>query len=386
MKDTFCPLAWTSFGMTPLGRVRVCGRSLSDFRNPHLNDMPIEEAWNSDYYKQMRLDMLTGKQNRNCEKCYIQEHFRGVSKRLEECQRYFFSKKEAERITNKDGSITAPPWHIDVRVGNICNLKCIHCFPGNSSKWYEDQILLNKYENTEEIKHHNGWISETGKVWTYIKENIHSIKKLSFLGGEPFASHPHNQFLKWMIKNNHTHLSLKYITNGTLMTQGLINQLKKFKYVNLGISLDDLGERVEFLRYPIKWRRLKSNLTALNQSGFNLFFNWTAYNTNIFTLPETYNYCQTHFSNIHFRLADFVTKPSHLSIQNLPNGFKKKVTEKLESMNISNIGFYINFMNEKSLWDSHNEVLYNYLEDLDQARGTNWKKVLPEIAELWKKQ
>ena len=386
MRDTFCPLAWTSFGMTPLGRVRICGKSRPNFKNPHLNDVSIETAWNSDYYRQVRLDMLSGRQNPNCEKCYTQENLKGQSKRLEENQRFLFSKKEAEKITNSDGSVVIPPRQMDIRVGNICNLKCIHCFPGNSSKWYEDKILLDKYENTKKIKINNRWISDDGEIWTYIKNHIHSIKKLSFLGGEPFASPFHNQFLNWLLDNNHTHLSLRYITNGTLVTKDVIEKLKKFRHINLGVSLDALGERVEFLRFPTHWQKLKTNLMALNQSGFDLFFNWTAYNTNIFTLPETYQYCQEHFPNIYFRLADFVINPSHLSIQNLPDFFKKRIVEKLKTIDIHNVSFYLLFMNQKDLWSSHNQILYNYLEDLDRARGTKWKKVLPEIAELWKRK
>ena len=91
-----------------------------------------------------------------------------------------------------------PPTHIDVRVGNICNLKCIHCWTGNSSKWYEDKNMLDKYENTSSKRPYKEWISEEGDIWKYIRENIDRIDKLSFLGGEPLASKEHNNLLKWL--------------------------------------------------------------------------------------------------------------------------------------------------------------------------------------------
>ena len=42
-------------------------------------------------------------------------------------------------------------------------------------------------------------------------------------------------------------------------------------------------------------------------------------------------------------------------------------------------------MMDKDLWNEQGDVLYNYLNDLDKARNTNWRNTLPEIAELWTK-
>ena len=373
VSDTFFSLAWTSLGMNPHGRVKVCGRSQANVKNPSLKKMSIEEVWNSDYYKKIRLDMLEGKKNSNCEICYIQEELGGLSKRIESNFMSGFSKDQAKHLTNKDGSIDMPPQHIDLRVGNICNLKCVHCWTGNSSKWYEDSLLLDKYENTKNLKIDNSWI--------YIRKHIRQIKLLSFLGGEPFASSSHNWFLHWLIENKHTHLSLKYVTNGTLINRDFI---EKFKNVTLGISLDAIGERIEWLRYPTQWSKLRKNLFDLKSSGLDMYFSWTAYNTNIFTLPETYKYCLENFPNIPFRLSCFVAEPTHMSIQNLLPSFKEKITCKLKPLKISNLMFYLKFMNQKDLWKDYKLTLYNYLEDLDKARGTNWRDVLPEISNLWR--
>ena len=42
-------------------------------------------------------------------------------------------------------------------------------------------------------------------------------------------------------------------------------------------------------------------------------------------------------------------------------------------------------MIERDYWEELGDTLYEYLEDLDLARKTNWRKVLPEIAEIWQK-
>ena len=43
----------------------------------------------------------------------------------------------------------------------------------------------------------------------------------------------------------------------------------------------------------------------------------------------------------------------------------------------------MNLMIKKSTWQEYGSTLQNYLNDLDTSRGTQWKKALPEIAELW---
>lgn len=383
MSDTYCALAWTSLCMNTHGAVRVCGRSKPNKKTPNLKNISIDKAWNSDYFKNIRLDMLAGRKNSNCEKCYIQERLDGYSKRLESNTNVKVSKTEALKMTQSDGSVAKAPEHIDIRVGNICNLKCIHCWTGNSSKWYEDTLLMDKYENTTNIQMDNSWISNKGTIWDYMLRNIKQIKKLSFLGGEAFASPYHNIFLDELIEKNHTDLHLYYVSNATLITEKIIKKLERFKKVRLGISLDAIEKRIEFMRFPTQWKSLEENLFYLNNSSLDCYINWTAYNTNIFTLPETYNYCLKQLPNISFELADFVKNPSHMSVQNLPSQFKTQVMEKLESLKIPHLKFYINYMVKENLWDTHNKTLLSYLDDLDKARGTNWKQSLPEISTLF---
>ena len=385
MNDVFCPLAWTTLGMNPHGRIRACGRSKPNIANPSLKEISVAEAWNSNYYRKLRLDMLAGRENPNCEVCYTMEKAGGISKRREIHKTVQLTEDEARRLTDEEGKVKIPPRHLDLRVGNICNLKCVHCWTGNSSKWYEDKLLLDKYPNTENLKINNRWISAKGNMWSYIKTHIKDIKYISFLGGEPFASRPQIDLLKWLIETNNTNLFLSYVTNGTLITKKIISQLEQIKKVELSVSLDAIHGRAEFLRGPFSWENLEPTLFDLNRAAFKVYFNWSAYNANICALPETYEYCRKNFPNIEFRLCCFVTSPPHMSIQNLPSPLKKRIQKKLEYLKpkIKNLYYYLYFMDQRDSWRELGGVLYNYLEDLDRARGTDWRKILPEIAELW---
>ena len=45
--------------------------------------MSIDEAWNSEFYKKLRLDMINGVKNPNCTKCHIQEQLKAVRSKFE---------------------------------------------------------------------------------------------------------------------------------------------------------------------------------------------------------------------------------------------------------------------------------------------------------------
>lgn len=379
--ESICILPWISINTNPHGTVRACGRSSPVDKTSSLKNTDINTAWNSDYFKNLRLDMLKGIKNSNCKNCHLQESLGGKSKRQDVNREFEIDEKYLKEITQSNGAIAENPKYIDLRIGNVCNLKCVHCFTGNSSKWYEDKLLLDKYENTPNLKFNNDWISEKGNVWSWIKNNIDDIICINVLGGEPFVHKDHLKFLDWCITNKKTHLHLKYITNGISLTPQYLKKLKKFRKVDLGISLDAVGKTAEFLRFPTRWHSLYSILQTVNKQLDSAYFNWTCYNLNILRLPETYEFCRDHFPNIEFRFSDYVTAPAHLSVQNLPYHFKYEIVNKVKI--VPNSVFYLNFMMQESLWENNKQVLLNYLEDLDKQRKTNWRNVLPEIKELF---
>jgi hypothetical protein len=165
----------------------------------------------------------------------------------------------------------------------------------------------------------------------------------------------------------------------------MIDKLTKFNSVVLGISLDATHTISDFLRFPSKWGQLEKILyyiDSVNTVGkFTVYFNHTFYNMNIFHLAETYSYCNNKFKNISFHLGDFVESPAHMSIQNLPRDFKEKIAKKIK--NVPGVDFYINYMMAKDTWEDLGSTLYEYLNDLDKARSTNWGSIFPEIKKLY---
>ena len=59
------------------------------------------------------------------------------------------SYKKAKENTNADGSIDKekfPISFLDIRFGNLCNLKCAMCSPTDSNQWYDDYNAVWGYD------------------------------------------------------------------------------------------------------------------------------------------------------------------------------------------------------------------------------------------------
>lgn len=374
------------------GAVRTCGLApVKSGRQPNLGRENLREAWNSDYFRSIRQTMLSGQFPQNCSKCFYREKLNGESRRQIENRSWqnVMTEEKAKQLTADDGSLQTPPICLDIRTGNICNLKCVTCFPTNSIKWLEDKPLLGKYENTKAYDVTPAWDDPEGPVWQFVRENAKALHKLCFLGGEPLASRLHQSVLDTLVEQEAFQVRLKYVTNGTLLKPELIEKWQKFKHVEILVSLDGINSILEFIRFPAKWQDLLRKLQLLNStesSNFSRQILWTCSNLSLFYLPETISFSKEYLPNLNFSLGDWVVRPSHLSPQNLPKAAKQAIHQRIQNCahlaNDSQVKFFLNHMDQQDLWPEHGQVLLNYLDDLDKVRGTNWKMTFEDLSQF----
>ena len=159
--DTFCLLPWVHLSTRPDGSMRVCCTAnassvgptndklhggqvgilkTSDGRPNNLNVSDFETAWNSDYMKNVRLQMLNGGKPPSCLKCYKEEEAGHRSKRQWETH-YWSQRVDLDKIlgeTKLDGEVPPNLAYIDLRFGTKCQLACVMCSPHDSSGWIKD--------------------------------------------------------------------------------------------------------------------------------------------------------------------------------------------------------------------------------------------------------
>ena len=269
---------------------------------------------------------------------------------------------------------------LGVRYGTLCNSKCIICSHSRSSSWVADSLALG-YE--VESKYHFKKNQMPGIDFFFNEFDLSDLKYVEFHGGEPLIQTYPLEFLE-KIKNLEQ-LVVKFNTNLTVLpSQQLQEILKKCKRVDFLISVDDIEERYEILRYPAKWKNFNQNLNEIKKLNHRVFSYNCISSLNIWYMPEFYEWAiKTFEMNIH---SQFVTDTDFLDISNLNKNIKEQCLNKIKNYK----GKLFDSIRNKLIQE--NKVTHNimddfqkYLSKLDKIRSTDyfgtfkeWWKIIKE--------
>jgi sulfatase maturation enzyme AslB (radical SAM superfamily) len=300
---------------------------------------PIKEAVNIDfinnkYLNQIRETWLTGEYPTACFACKNAEASGVNSRRLGVNQWYSdngYDNLDVEMIT------------LDYWTGDTCNLRCVICGPNNSSSWKEELKIPAELRK-----------SSTNYFWKEL--DLTKLKLVHFNGGEPLLSKEHIVFLRAI--PNKKQVQVTYNTNGTILpSDELLNLWQEFKLVYLDFSIDDIGERFEYQRYPAKWDSVTNNLQwFINNSPHNCMF---GVNTSIGIL---------NYNNIE-ALDNWIKA----------NFFVTNFTDPIEHKHQLTTGL---FAHKDAIL--RKDSIVKFLDGCDSRRGTNWKMVFPELDNAFK--
>lgn len=391
---TFCPRPWAHLASMPTGVVPLCtdsrhnidmARNFTEIQDDilNLNTHSIEEIINCDFFKQTRLQMLSGKVPDACERCFAEEACGINSKRIASLNEFSINLENAKKVTSEDGTIPVNIEDLELRLGNVCNLKCPTCNPSASSKWEND---YNKLE--EEIKFMSSYKSfnrdnykwhKNEKYWESLKKYSNGINSVYINGGEPLIDNRHIEFLKRLNPN----AAIRYNTNGTIITKDVIDTWSRFKSVLVHVSIDDIFERCEYLRYPAKWGTLISNVNYLvNQKFINVAITHTVSIYNIYYLKEFRNFFNNIGVNTHF---NFLRIPEFLAAGYLPKRSIEQILEKHRNEKyIGEIENYFNLFSTTSPDEKRKRVseFHLYCKQLDKIRNTSFENTFREWADI----
>lgn len=272
--DAFCILPWIHMHPWPDGRVFTCCLSEHDAPIGNLNEMDLDECYNSDNMKSFRLDMLDNKKVSNCNRCYELEEVGHDTLRKRSNDEFIFEKydlhKDKSHIvqeTKEDGSLDdVHLTYMDIRFSNICNMRCRTCGPDLSSQWF-DEAVDSKFNRTPEQK-----ILQIRKGNTAFMEQfdpyLHTVEKIYWAGGEPLLMDEHWYIMNKLVEMGRTDVRIFYNTNFSKLTykdEDAVELWKKFKNVSIGASLDAGWEKGEYLRKGTIWSDTLANRERLKQ-------------------------------------------------------------------------------------------------------------------------
>ena len=432
MTKTFCPLPWIHLATRPNGDVRVCctanasGAGVDDTKEVglvkqdgvtmNLRDHTVEQVWNSQQMKETRLQMLAGEQPASCTKCYAEEANGIVSKRQWETK-VWEERLDVRSIVDKtqtDGSLAVNIPYFDLRLGNMCQLKCIMCSPHDSSSWIRDWKLQYPQYKTIELKQDQSWDKNFDYTWYQkgsfldtMRSQAHYIKELYFAGGEPLLIPEHYKILEFMVESgNAGNCILRYNSNGMELPEKLFELWNHFKEVKFNFSVDDVGERNNYIRYPSRWLDVVSNLERLDNTPDNVTVNiaCAVQLLNVMSVPELVHWKESkNFKKINRAPygagligTHLVYLPSYLNVRVLPLHLKNEVAKRVEYF-CSRRSADTEFMNNPygrtrwmglvkymmaEDWSHKIPMTLDYLETTDRTRGTDFRSTFPWLKDL----
>jgi len=383
--STYCSLPFIHLATHPHGGATLC--CVSDFTNSmnssrnfvdgkpvylNLNKNSVVEIMNSDYYRQVRTQLLAGEKPQACMRCYREEENGVQSKRIEENEKLGFTEDMARVITQPDGTIPVNFKFVELRLGNLCNVKCRTCNPASSTSWAPEYKKLQqelKFVTQYNVKIDASW-TESEEFWEDLLEHSKEVELLYINGGEPTLVEKHWHYLQRLIDAGlNKQITLWYNINMTNLPDKLLEIWKQFKAVEVSCSIDDLGERNEYIRTGTKWDTVISNLDKLQslpwiKTSVCQTVSWM----NVYYLPEFHEFMKDRGLCVYM---NFVHDPAFLSVKMLPTTLVKKIMAKCSSLEGWKIVMLANmFTNSKSGVALKQGMQFNAA--LDKSRRTSF--------------
>lgn len=399
----FCAMPWVHFHVAQNGNVTPCCQAPwgDEAKLGDINKASIQEIWKGKPFEDFRKQMLRGKPHQACLRCHEKEKMGWVS--LREITNKNYEAEINELIQNKFlASGYEHPVYFDIRFSNVCNLKCRICNFSSSSSWYNDDLELGNIQpGTPTLT--TSMLDEE-KFYSEFRDQVGAIKEMYFAGGEPLMMEQHYQILDFLIDSGNTSCKLFYNTNLSRLTfkdKDVIDYWKHFDFVNLAVSLDDIGERLEYQRKNAKWDQMVLNFNRIKAEVPNvqLMISPTISVFNVLSIAEMH---QTMVQENHVRVEDVVPTllvyPKEFNIQLLPDLLKGEVRNRIEKhldwlnnqpieddekmayviRQYRNILTYLSHSGDTSALEKFPEKI----QRLDALREESFAKVFPELKSL----
>jgi MoaA/NifB/PqqE/SkfB family radical SAM enzyme len=375
------------------GNVLPC--CVADQQHPmgNIEEQSVDSILKLPVFNQLRKNMLSGLRSKECSRCYAQEDAGLQSNRLSHNNQWQNIKQDN---LNKDASIdNFNPTYLDIRLNNICNLKCRMCSGYFSSAIAQEEVVLfGKKESVQsslKLQQRNLGLKE-------ILEYVPAAEKIYFAGGEPLLTAEHYEILDALILCGNTNLEITYNTNFTTLNyrgRSVLDLWKQFSNIKIGASLDAAGAVAEYVRHGTNWSIIESNLELVKSQCPHV--NFTVTSTvgllNVYGLVKLQqDWHNSKTLNISKFSQSIMITPAHLTVCALPLEHKQRLEQ-----TINHHIAWCRENNANGLATQWNDVLnYMWSNDnshcmtefkrlthiMDQHRNESLVKAIPELTNL----
>jgi len=406
---TFCMHPFTGLATREDGAICACCRS-----HPvgNIQDNTLEEIWNNDTMQRIRRQVLNDERPSECEPCFSLEDQGVESLRM----RHISGKIPEARINLYPNTVLQEvmPFEIptmELKLNNLCNLKCRMCHPMDSTSWNDWSEVKEFYKNENNImyaiveehnlenKPHLDKFQDNPEWWNSLEKLLPHFRRVEFAGGEPLMDPQHYRILDMLSQYGHQ-IEIKYATNLSMLGKGSRNIYEywpKFKSVAVNVSIDGIGDSYEYVRGNADWDTMIANIKEI-QSISNIsriVGAVTVQVSNVLVLDKMIEYFLDDLGIVfHTHRVEY---PKVLSAQVLPRELKDLAVERLEnikakvkdfkmvkqhpqllSYTLGQIQDNINYLNARDQSDKWSDCV-EFNHRLDKTRNQSFETVTPEF-------
>ena len=356
--DTVCPLPWMHLEVKHNGGIYPCCVSTEQVASA--TDTKLADAFVGTTMDSLRKGFMQGNKPDGCSHCWKLEDQNLKSNRQWHANHYAkkFYLEYFDNIKIRS---------LDIKPGNVCNFKCRICNPTSSS------LFADEVKNTITIKS-GRWVEYNDYTWNELETLLPNIENLDFYGGEPFLVKQIPKLLEYAVEKDYAkNIRLHINSNGSIFPDLLIPTLRKFKNIDIALSIDNVGERFELERGG-KWDEVAENIIKFNQLGC-MYLMPTVNIQNVYYLDEIFEWAKIH--NIQVTL-NFLDLPHWANIDNMTPKAKELVVDKFknsDSLDLKNIAIRV----QNSIGNNGAEFV-KQMKHFDSLRNQNFSKTHSVIA------
>lgn len=391
---------------------------------------------NTSIKKQERKEMLEGVQTKGCQYCWNIENMGPdyISDRHIKTASIFTPQRYKQIIDNPwDKNVN--PEYIEISFGNECNFKCGYCHPKASSRFYNE---IKQYGPVTSVKNHrcdidwmdlyereekNPYVDAWWQWWPKVRKTLTILR---ITGGEPLMHTSTWKLLSSLKEDPMPKLELN-INSNLGVKPALVN--KMIEYVNhltdnkgisrfkLYTSIDTWGPRAEYIRTGLDLSIWERNLDAyLKGTGqpisFMITFNILSVSTfkslleKILEWRAIYNqYNKTDQPQMVRFDTPYLKEPLQYDMNILPKKeYMKYMKESLKFMeqNVDDkdptkfsevefekfrrvVDYMATTVYDQDKINEGQRDFYNWFNELDTRRGTDFITTFPEMEKFFKK-
>lgn len=395
------------------GAIKACCRS-----HPvgFIDKESLEEIWNNDIMKRIRRQVLNNERPSECEPCFNLEDQGVVSLR----QRHVEARIPEARVNlypnaldnlREDYSMPFEIPTMELKLNNLCNLKCRMCHPGDSTSWNDWEKVEDFYKKDNNIifklvEDHNlknkpflDKFQDNPEWWANLEKLLPYFRRVEFAGGEPLMDPQHYRILDMLSPYGHQ-IEIKYATNLSMLgkrNRTIWEYWPKFKSVAVNVSIDGIYKSYEYIRGNASWSELVNNIKQIQTipNISRIVGAVTVQVSNVLVLDKIIEYFLDDIGIVfHSHRVEF---PRELSAQVLPRPLVKLTISRLEAVKerVSNFRLVkehpqllkytldqiqdnINYLQARD--QSHRwQDCVEFNRRLDQTRDQSFVDVIPEF-------